>query len=75
MMGKFTYDDIVRVRKDAPERLRFRARAWVIAVFNAHEDRPGAYFDMFPEGTVYMIEYEDGDAVAIHESDLEADND
>ena len=73
-MAMFTYDDIVRVRKGAPESLRPGARAWVIAVFDRREDRPGKYFDMFPDGTVYMIEYEDGVAVNVHESDLQADS-
>lgn len=67
-MTKFTYDDIVKVVVQAPEALRPGKRAWIVGVF---DDRPGSYFDEFPPGTVYSIEFEDGSSLEIHESDLE----
>jgi hypothetical protein len=67
-MTKFTYDDVVKVREDAPKELRPGNTAWVVGVF---ETRPGKYFDIFPEGVVYTIEFEDGNAIEIHESNLD----
>ena len=67
-MPKFTYDDIVKVIESAPPELRPGARAWVVGVFDT---RPGKYFDIFPDGVVYSIEFEDGAAIEVHESNLE----
>jgi hypothetical protein len=64
---KFDYDDIVKVVEDAPESLRPGQKAWIVGVF---VDRPGKYFEQFPEGTVYSIEYEDGSCVEVHEAYL-----
>lgn len=66
-MTKFHYDDIVAVIDGAPPELRPGAKAWIVGVF---EDRPGKYFDIFPPGTVYSIEFEDGSSIEIHESNL-----
>jgi hypothetical protein len=70
MKPRFNYDDIVRVRADASQDLRPGMRAWIVGVF---ETRPGPYFDKFPQGVVYTIEFEDGESVDVHESDLELD--
>ncbi len=67
-MTKFTYDDVVKAIANAPSELRPGERAWVVGVF---EDRPGKYFESFPPGTVYTIEFEDGSAIEIHEVMLE----
>lgn len=67
-MTKFTYDDIVNVISSAPAELRPGARAWIVGVF---EDRPGKYFESFPPGIVYSIEFEDGSSLEVHESLLE----
>lgn len=64
----FNYNDVVRVRKNANPELRPGAKAWIIGVF---ETRPGKYFDKFPEGIVYSIEFEDGSSIEIHEEDLQ----
>ena len=69
-MNKFTYDDRVKVKEDAPALFRPGQKAWVVLVVST-KDRVGAYFDQFPPGTVYSIEFEDGEAVEIHESLLE----
>lgn len=66
-MTKFTYNDIVKVVDSAPPELRPGCKAWVVGVF---EDRPGKYFDIFPEGVVYSVEFEDGVSIEIHESNL-----
>ena len=67
-MTKFTYNDIVKISKYASKKSRPGEKAWIIGVF---EERPGKYFDSFPEGTVYSIEFEDGTSIEIHESHLE----
>lgn len=68
-MNKFNYDDVVRVKDGADEALRPGKTAWVIGVFS---DRPpGKHFQEFPPGTVYSIEFEDGDAIDVHEDNLE----
>jgi hypothetical protein len=41
-----------------------------VAVYD--EKRPGTYFDKFPPGTVYMVEFEDGTATEVHETALVA---
>lgn len=68
-MAKFTYNDIVRVKQNAEPGTRL-GRAWVVGIF---EDRPGPYFNQFPDGIVYTIEFEDGTSAEVHESSLEAD--
>ncbi len=68
-MPKFTYNDIVRVKVTAPLQLR-RDRACIVGIF---EDRPGPYFDKFPTGIVYTIEFEDGTSDEVHEDDLVED--
>jgi hypothetical protein len=70
-MPKFTYNDIVKVSGDAGPELR-RGRAWVVGIF---EQRPGHYFDRFPDGVVYTIEFEDGTSEEVHESCLVAETD
>ena len=70
MKPLFDYDDVVRVRSGAPADLRPGKKAWVVGVFAT---RPGPYFDRFPQGVVYTIEFEDGSSMEIHEADLELD--
>jgi hypothetical protein len=75
-MTAFTYDDIVRVSANAPELARPGERAWVIGI-TEEEERVrfrGSHFDAFPPGTVYLVEFEGGDAVDIHESHLSLDD-
>jgi hypothetical protein len=67
-MTKFAYNDIVRARQDADPGLR-RGRAWVVGIF---EHRPGTYFNKFPDGVVYTIEFEDGTSEEVHEANLES---
>jgi hypothetical protein len=69
MKPKFNYDDTVKVRPDVSSELRPGATAWVVGVF---ETRPGSYFDKFPDGVIYTIEFEDGSAVEVHELDIES---
>ena len=68
MKPKFNYDDTVKVRPDAAPELRPGATAWVVGVF---ETRPGSYFDKFPDGVIYTIEFEDGSSADVHEMSLE----
>lgn len=64
MKAKFDYDDVVRIVPDAPNDLRSNEKAWIVGVF---ETRPGPFFDKFPDGVVYTIEFEDGSSKEIHE--------
>lgn len=72
-MALFTYDDIVRVREDVSPEKRPGARAWIIAVFPDSRSRPGDAFQLFPDGAIYSVEFEDGVTVDLHESSLEND--
>jgi hypothetical protein len=65
---KFTHDDIVRVRANSRTELTSPKKAWVVGVF---EKSLGAYFDKFPPGVVYTVEFEDGFATEVHEDELE----
>jgi len=77
-MPRFTYDDIVRVKDstavwiDVPDRRttgpRHGEKCWVFAVI---EDRKATPLPRFPAGVVYGVEFEDGDAIELHEDDLE----
>jgi hypothetical protein len=76
-INKFTYDDIVRINQAAPNSLRPGQRAWVVGVV-LPQDRGGRpHYDQFPAGTVYTVEFENGDAIDVHEGFLEfhEDND
>jgi hypothetical protein len=68
MKPKFTYDNIVCARSGADISLRPGERAWVVAV---EEERRGAYYEKFPPGVVYTIEFNDGSSIEVHEDDLE----
>lgn len=69
-MALFTFDDTVRVKESAPLSKRHGACASVIMVFEDNE-RSGSYFEQFPPGVVYSIEFEDGEAEDVHETHLE----
>jgi hypothetical protein len=68
-MSKFTYNDIVRIRETGG--VAASRKAWIVGVF---EKRPqqGTYFDKFPPGVVYTVEFEDGSSTEFHEDDLQA---
>jgi hypothetical protein len=68
-VAKFTYVDTVTVVANAPNALRPVELASVIGI--TEEPRQGAYFEQFPPGAIYLVEYEDGVAVSFHESHLE----
>jgi hypothetical protein len=68
-MAKFTWGDRLRIRDDAPAALRPGAIVWVTGVHEG-ETRRGSHFEIFPEGTVYAIEYEDASFNDVHEDDL-----
>jgi len=64
MTPKFTYNDIVVVEKFAPLEFRPGERGWIVAV---HPDSSGMTYRLFKPGPVYMIEFEDGEAVQLEE--------
>lgn len=65
-----TYDDTVRVRMTAPLRERRGALASVCGVTPPAQRREG-HWEQFPPGTVYLVEFEDGEALDVHESWIE----
>jgi hypothetical protein len=73
-MIKFTYDDIVEVSPTAKLEARRGERGWVIAV-KTQDKRIGSYYEGFPAGVVYLVEFEDGEAIDLHEDDLERQED
>jgi hypothetical protein len=68
-MPKFDYNDIVRIKPGAEPGLQ-QGRASIVGIF---ETRPGPYFDKFPAGIVYTVEFEDGTSTEVHEGSLELD--
>lgn len=64
------YDDLVMIRVDAAERFRPGAKGWIIGI-TPPEERRGAHFEQFPEGVVYLVEFEDGEALELHDSWLD----
>lgn len=69
-MSKFTWGDDVRVLRPTSARDRWGQSASVIGVFEQRP--PGSHFDRFPPGTVYAVEFADGEALDLHEDDLAA---
>lgn len=67
-MPKFDYDDIVSAISTAPISARPGNKAWIVGVF---ENRRGEFLKSFPEGVVYLIEFEDGTSIEVAESQLE----
>lgn len=65
---KFTWDDRVIVRCTGEQAQRNGACAWIVGV--TAEPRQGKYYEQFPPGAVYSVEFEDGMALEIHEGDL-----
>jgi hypothetical protein len=68
---KFTYDNILKVRDTAKAAERRGEKAWVVGVI---DDRARYPLEKFPPGVVYTVEFEDGEAIDIHEDDLDATN-
>jgi len=66
-----TYDDLARVKVDAPAHLRPGQRCSVIAVIPDAERRRFPSLELLPSGTVYFVEFEDGDALDVHERYLD----
>ena len=69
-MTKFTYNDIVTVIKNSALELRPGEKAWVVSVLSGNK-RPKHLIDEFPNGYTHTIEFEDGSAKEVHESQLE----
>jgi hypothetical protein len=67
-MARFTYDDIVVLRDTARVAERRGERAWVVAVL---EDRVRFPLSQFPPGVIYSVEFEGGDAIQVHEDEIE----
>ena len=65
---KFDYNDRVKVCNASSDLARVDALAWIVGVLAS---RDGPFYDTFPPGQVYIIEYEDGSSHVIHENDLE----
>jgi len=77
--AKYDYNDLVRVKPgishwlDVPGRRTTGPRTGDVAsVFAVDNDRLAGSRPEFPPGAIYGIEFEDGDAIEVHESDLES---
>lgn len=67
-MNKFSIDDTVVVRNVAHLE---QYSGQVGSIINIFLDRPsGKHFQQFPDGIVYAVEFESGEAIDVHESDL-----
>lgn len=67
-MSKFNIDDTVKVKNFAHLEQYYGQIGSIINVF---AERPaGSYFEQFPEGIVYAVEFENGEAIDVHEFDL-----
>lgn len=69
-MRMFTHGKSVLVKANAPAEMRPGQGASVCGITTERE-RSGSHFDQFPAGTVYLVEFEDGEAFDIHEGMLE----
>ena len=65
----FTWGDTVIVTSDAPAHMRPGSLASVVGVTSPQERR-GSHFEQFPAGTIYLVEFGDGEALDIHENML-----
>lgn len=70
-MPKYTWNDLVRVASNAPDKWRPGAFASVVGI-SEESERSGSYLDEFPHGVVYTIEFADGSSVELEEASLEA---
>jgi hypothetical protein len=67
-MTKFTYDDVLLIRKTSPILEHRGKKAWVVGIT---EDRERFPRRQFAPGVIYTVEFEGGEAIDIHEDDLE----
>jgi hypothetical protein len=67
-MTQFTYDDIVVLRDTARAVERRGEKVWIIAVL---EDRVRWPLEHFRPGVVYTLEFEGGEAIEVHEDEVE----
>jgi hypothetical protein len=70
-VSKFTWGDTVKVVDNAPPTAKPGS---IVSIVGVHDgaSRSGEYFDRFPEGTVYSIEYDDGSSIEVPESAIAA---
>jgi hypothetical protein len=69
-MARFTWGDSVRIRLDAPPNYRPGEYAAVVGVVEA-TFRNGPYFDSFPPGALYTVEYADFSSQDVPEESLQ----
>jgi hypothetical protein len=67
-MTKFNFNDVVCAPIGVPQP-RTGVKAWVVGIA-PESKRTGSYYEKFPPGTIYTIEFEDGDSLDVHESNL-----
>jgi hypothetical protein len=67
-MPKFTYDDVLVIRKTSSVLEHRGKKAWIVGIT---EDRERFPRRQFPPGVIYTVEFEGGAAIDIHEDDLE----
>ena len=68
-MTKFDYDNIVTAIKGSDPKLRPGEKGWVCGIYEI-KTCSDEFKNKYCDGNVYLIEFEDGDAVKVHESQL-----
>jgi len=68
-VAKYTWDDRLKIVDHASPEHRPGATVWIVGVYEG-PSRRGSFYDQFPPGTVYTVEFEDGLSTSVHESEL-----
>jgi hypothetical protein len=69
-MAQLEYDQIVKIKSTSKLAARRGSRGWIVAIL---EDRNRYPLEEFPPGIVYSVEFDDGQAIDVHEDDLETE--
>jgi hypothetical protein len=72
-MSKYTWGDSAKVIDTAPPEHRPGSTVCIVGVYEG-DTRRGEFYERFPEGAVYTVEFEDGVSTSVHESELEPDS-
>ena len=65
-----SFGDVVRISTDAPAKDRPGELGCVVAISNPTE-RSGSYLAQFAKGTLYSVEFGDGETIEVHQSLVE----
>jgi hypothetical protein len=74
MNPKFTYNDMVIVRSESPLADRRGEPACIVGITDPGGEK-SKFYDQFPPGIIYTIEFENGASASAHESWLDREVD